>query len=265
MLWRYTLSLWFLFMWFHHYNYPLRATITTMRPVRKSWWTSPLTLTVCCTTCAVKQNKQNIGHHALTDSAVVSLTKGGSLTQFSYRHHWYHSCRSTYPAKCIRFESCSPRAVWLVLFGAFFASGVMLENPLDSEHTDNGEGCDCGDKASSCRGNVPSVSGMRAISYMPYFEFIDEQKCIYRGTLSYQLLFFFSLATLLVLALHCCANSYEQDSHAQMIECNVCVCPSWSRNEMNLLVKYDCNKKEFFSCINKRPQSLLRRKLGLLW
>lgn len=46
-------------------------------------------------------------------------------------------------------EPASPRVAWLVFLGGFLAVVGFTEKLLESEHTETGEGCDCGEKGSS--------------------------------------------------------------------------------------------------------------------
>lgn len=43
-----------------------------------------------------------------------------------------------------------PCVAWVVLFVAFLCGREISEKSLDSEQTETGEGCSCGDRASSC-------------------------------------------------------------------------------------------------------------------
>lgn len=52
-------------------------------------------------------------------------------------------------SKYVTAEPASPWVAWLVFFGGFLASAEFTEKLLESEHTETGESCDCGEKASS--------------------------------------------------------------------------------------------------------------------
>lgn len=70
-------------------------------------------------------------------------------------------------------ETVSPRVAWLVLFGAFLAGVEIAEKLLDSEQTDTGESCDCGDRASSWmgkqrRGSIIWTSAALTLKITPY-------------------------------------------------------------------------------------------------